>query len=225
MSLRDFSPESFRKIVGESNSVAEALRKMGGSSGSYRSFYNKCEKEGVDIEALRERSKRFIQDHLKKIHQRKRVPLKEILIENSTYPRGHLKNRLIKKGLFKNFCSNCGMPPEWDGKPLVMVIDHINGIRNDHRLKNLRLLCPNCNSQTSTFCGKNDALIKSHYCVKCGEKCKGASKTRLCILCGNPPRYKVQPEDRPDREELLLGRGLESLETQSENGLSQWASI
>jgi hypothetical protein len=47
------------------------------------------------------------------------------------------------------------LEPVWLGKPLVLILDHINGKHNDHRLVNLRLLCPNCNSQQPTFAGKN----------------------------------------------------------------------
>jgi hypothetical protein len=39
----------------------------------------------------------------------------------------------------------------WQSKTLTLVLDHINGVNNDNRLKNLRFLCPNCNSQTKTF--------------------------------------------------------------------------
>ena len=38
---------------------------------------------------------------------------------------------------------------------LVLELDHINGVGDDHRLENLRLLCPNCHSQTETYCGRN----------------------------------------------------------------------
>jgi len=43
----------------------------------------------------------------------------------------------------------------WRGKPLVLVLDRINGVNDDYKTQNLRLLCPNCNSQTPTFCGRN----------------------------------------------------------------------
>ena len=82
-------------------------------------------------------------------------PLSEVMVGNSTYPRCHLKRRLLEEGVLANRCAWCGLGPEWNGRPLVLVLDHINGVKNDHRPKNLRLLCPNCNSQTPTFCGKN----------------------------------------------------------------------
>lgn len=80
--------------------------------------------------------------------------LQSCLVQNSEYHRGHLKQRLLKEGLLKNKCSECGQLPQWNGKILVMVLDHRNGVRNDHRIENLRLLCPNCNSQSSTFAGR-----------------------------------------------------------------------
>jgi hypothetical protein len=65
-----------------------------------------------------------------------------------------LKNRLLKEGLIENKCSKCNIT-EWDNMPINCELDHINGIRHDHRLSNLRMLCPNCHSQTSTYRGKN----------------------------------------------------------------------
>lgn len=93
---------------------------------------------------------------VQRMHALHKIPLNKKLVRNSTYDnRGNLKRELIKKKLLKNKCAICGMPPIWNNKKLVLILDHINGIHNDHRLKNLRLLCPNCNSQTDTFCGRN----------------------------------------------------------------------
>jgi len=68
--------------------------------------------------------------------------------------RWNIKHRLIQAGLLSNRCAECGIS-EWRGKPLTVHIDHINGVKNDNRLENLRMLCPNCHSQTETYSGHN----------------------------------------------------------------------
>lgn len=82
--------------------------------------------------------------------------LADILVRDSMYTnRRTLKRRLIKAGLLVELCAICGQNPVWNNQRLMLVLDHINGKNNDNRLENLRLLCPNCNSQTETFCGRN----------------------------------------------------------------------
>ncbi|HEY5531710.1 MAG TPA: hypothetical protein VIK22_06880, partial [Candidatus Anoxymicrobiaceae bacterium] len=72
-----------------------------------------------------------------------RIPLEEIMVKNSTYTNTHLlKMRLIAAGLKKPACEACGLA-WWNGKRISLELDHINGDRFDHRLENLRLLCPN----------------------------------------------------------------------------------
>ena len=53
------------------------------------------------------------------------------------------------RGLYQ--CLFCGLGPEWQGKPLVLHMDHIDGNRKNNKEENLRWLCPNCHSQTETF--------------------------------------------------------------------------
>ena len=107
-------------------------------------------------------------------------PLAALLIRGSRVARGALKRRLIAEGVLRNTCATCGLDPVWEQKPLTLVLDHINGVNDDYRLKNLRLLCPNCNSQTDTFCGRNvKAKRPKRECLDChtvighrSERCK-----------------------------------------------------
>ena len=52
-------------------------------------------------------------------------------------------------------CSICGMDSSWNGASLVLIVDHINGDANDNRRENLRLICPNCDSQLPTYKARN----------------------------------------------------------------------
>lgn len=77
-------------------------------------------------------------------------PDEEVFIENAPPMHGpKIVKRLLQKGL-QYECAICGIS-EWRGRRLVLHLDHINGINNDNRFENLRLLCPNCHSQTDTY--------------------------------------------------------------------------
>ena len=85
-----------------------------------------------------------------------KIPLEEIIEGlHPQYPTNKLKLRLWEEQFFEKECEHCGVTDIWEGKSLVLQLDHINGINNDHRLENLRILCPNCHSQTDTWCGRN----------------------------------------------------------------------
>ena len=60
-------------------------------------------------------------------------------------------------------CAICGMSPEWNGKPLVFILDHIDGHASNNRRENLRMICPNCDSQLDTYKSKNKCGERSYY--------------------------------------------------------------
>ena len=86
-------------------------------------------------------------------HSNGKIPINDILVENSKYTStSHLKNRLYKEGFKERKCELCGQNEEWQGKKMSLILDHINGINNDNRLENLQIVCPNCNATLPTHC-------------------------------------------------------------------------
>lgn len=79
----------------------------------------------------------------------------EALTENSEVPRRFIRLVIQRYQLLPYQCAKCGLLPFWNNEPLVLILDHRNGINNDHRIHNLRWVCPNCNSQLPTFSGRN----------------------------------------------------------------------
>lgn len=73
-------------------------------------------------------------------------PIEEMLIENSyqKHP-SKVKKRLLNNGIKENKCERCGIT-EWMGEPITIQLHHVNGNRDDNRLENLIMLCPNCHS-------------------------------------------------------------------------------
>lgn len=88
-------------------------------------------------------------------HWDKKFPLDKIFVEGSTYPRHCLKKRIIDNNLILYKCAVCGIGPTWMERPMPLILDHTNGVNNDDRLKNLRFVCSNCDSQLPTYKSRN----------------------------------------------------------------------
>ena len=86
--------------------------------------------------------------------------LTEVLVINSNFSTFHLKNRLYDEGLKERKCEKCGQDENWHGEHISLILDHINGVHDDLRIENLRIICPNCNATLPTHGGKNVKYIK-----------------------------------------------------------------
>ena len=76
----------------------------------------------------------------------------------------HMRNYkkfFLKEQNYK--CAICGVPNVWNNKQLVFILDHINGRANDNSRNNLRLICPNCDSQLDTYKSKNKNSDRQGY--------------------------------------------------------------
>ena len=60
-------------------------------------------------------------------------------------------------------CDICKCKPEHNGKPLVFIVDHIDGNAANNKRENLRCICPNCDSQLDTYKSKNKNGARSYY--------------------------------------------------------------
>ena len=164
---RWFSEEEVRAAVAASLSYTEALRRLGlrAAGGNHRTIRKYVEEIwGIPIDHFDPNVARLA------ALRRPAVPLSDVLVAGSTYSRGTLKRRLLEEGLKRPQCELCGQGEVWRGRRMSMVLDHANGVHDDHRLENLRILCPNCNATLDTHCGKHKT--RRHHdrrCPTCDE--------------------------------------------------------
>ena len=146
MPIKDFTIEQVQQLCIESVSFSELARKL-----KYRSrgailvtIKNFLIKNEIDFSHFTGQARDKVV----------RTP-ENTFVENSTANRTVLRRMYIKYKCSEYKCSICGQAPFWNGKELSLTLDHINGKNDDHRLENLRWICPNCDRQLDTFCQRN----------------------------------------------------------------------
>jgi hypothetical protein len=215
MFLPSYSEDEARAAIAESRSYAEALRRLGMChTGGARSILKKYAEEvwlipvdHFDPDAARNEALRR--------NAFKAVPLEEVLVEGRFYSRATLKERLYAAGLKKPHCEMCGQGELWRGYRISLILDHVNGVRDDNRLENLRIVCPNCAASLDTHCGRNKARLPAQrQCEWCHASFRPKyARHRYCSrACGSrhdnrpqagvpaPHRRKVT---RPSIDQLL----------------------
>jgi hypothetical protein len=112
--------------------------------------------------------------------RREPIPLERVLVEHSRYRRASLKHRLYAAGLKRRACELCGQGEIWRGHRMSLILDHINGVHDDNRLANLRIVCPNCAATLPTHCARN---TPRRTCPTCGSAFRGKrSRQTYCSL-------------------------------------------
>jgi hypothetical protein len=208
-----------REAVAASKSYSEVLRRLGlRPAGGNHALLKKWVNETWKIST----------DHfdpggasVRNLHKA-RVPLDAVLVEKSTYSRGNLKRRLYEEGLKQPLCELCGQDENWKGCRMSLILDHINGVPDDNRLTNLRIVCPNCAATLDTHCGrKNRKPPALRACKRCGQRfvakyrrhaycsrtCgtrwdRSSAGVRRCGLRG-VPTVDARKVERPPYEQLL----------------------
>lgn len=191
--------ELFKKVIAEHNTISAMLKVFGleNKGSNYLTLKTRCLQDGISLSHIN-----FGKGSNKgrKFNSKYQKTLTDVLVENSNANRTSLKHRLLKEGVLKNECVECGQPPMWNNKVLTLQLDHINGIFNDNRLENLRILCGHCHSQTENFAGRNKVRTKLVFC-QCGKKI--AKNSYKCVYCNNTQRVRKYKFDWPKTDELI----------------------
>jgi hypothetical protein len=149
-----YTDEDVALAVEQSESVAGVMRLLGikPAGGSHFHISKRIKKLGLDTSHFTG------QGHNKgKTFHAHRKSADEILVERHDLGRRakpHLLRRALLEVGIPHMCAECGTHDTWNGRPLTLYVDHINGDSLDCRLENLQFLCPNCHSQTPNFCRK-----------------------------------------------------------------------
>ncbi|MEU0522950.1 HNH endonuclease signature motif containing protein [Streptomyces niveus] len=139
--------ERLRAAVAESTSIKAVLKQLGINpvGGNHSHISRRIVALGIDTTHFN-----------RKRRQPKRPKESPLLLrtpEHGRVPGSRLRRELLRIGTPES-CAMCGIGTVWNGQPLSLEVDHINGDWWDNRAPNLRLLCPNCHAVTDTYRGR-----------------------------------------------------------------------
>ncbi|GAB7040038.1 MULTISPECIES: HNH endonuclease [Catenuloplanes] len=153
-----YTEDVLREAVRGARSMADVLRHLGLplNGGAHAHLRRRIDAIGIDTSHFLGRA------HQRgRVSRRRRTP-EEILVRRAVGARrAHpdmLRRALVETGAAYR-CAACGTGGEWQGNPLTLHVDHVNGDSADCRRENLRFLCPNCHSQTGTYAGRNRRIF------------------------------------------------------------------
>lgn len=193
------SDEDFKLVVANSNTITDILWKLGYSkssgTGNARNLIKKRIAElGITFQSQAVKSSRMSD---------------ESFYVKGTY-RSNLRVRVLQDGFLEYKCSECGITSTWNGKPLTLQLDHVDGDATNNEKPNLRWLCPNCHTQTETYGSKNKGSTRTKHRGTYGEReCKYChkmftAKNRESMFCSGQCSGKSRKKTPPVSKEDLL---------------------
>ena len=158
--IYECTDEQFVELIKNSTNISEVLFKLGYSVKGNSWGFSQVRKRMTDLNIPMS----YFKGKSSMIEKSKENNLTAEMLfkENCKHARNCLRRFIIKNNLLPYKCAICGAL-EWNGKTLSLELDHINGINDDNRLENLRFLCPNCHSQTTTYGSRNQQRNESKY--------------------------------------------------------------
>ena len=178
-----------KKAVASSKTGSEALRKLGrrtrGSSSTH--FFKYLRKHVIDFSHF---TRRGSSNPTKKKHW------SHFLVKDKLVTTKVLRRAMIESGI-KHECNECGLGDEWNGRSLVLQIEHKDGDHRNNDPSNVTFLCPNCHSQTETY-----GAIKGYQANRCECGKTISPKATRCLQCANKVNGKLQQSGRPAEDVL-----------------------
>lgn len=175
--LRNVDKEKLQEVFNQSTSVSNVLSYFGfipQRKDSRKLINSLILSYSIDLTKMHENLKIKLSEQCSKIDRGK--PFEFV---KGKFVGGSELIKHLKKIQHRMICSECGIGEEYNNKPISLQVHHIDGDNTNNVIENLQILCPNCHSQTDSFCGKkNRKPIK--YC-KCGEQILRTSK--MCRKC------------------------------------------
>ena len=157
MRKRTYTDEQLIDAVQTSTSIRQVLGRLGlvEAGGNYSIIKRRILRMGLDTAHFTGQGWRKGDSNAVTIAK----PLSELLRQGSSFQSYKLKKRLFAEALKEPTCEGC-LNVEWQGQPIPLELDHINGDPTDNRIENLRILCPNCHALTATYRGKKLAKCR-----------------------------------------------------------------
>lgn len=191
MKKYDWSEEKVKQAIKESRSYSDTLRKLNIplAGNNLSTLKRKIKEYGIDISHFTYENTWV---------NKEKVPIEEYLTNKRYITTCKLKKRLFEENIKENKCEICGTD-SWMGKKIECQLHHKNGNRKDNSLENLQILCPNCHSQTDSFCIGNNRPEK-RICPICGKNYIKTKAGKTCVHCSLIANKKVK---RIPKEELI----------------------